>query len=152
MLRQRECVAMAAGGGAAVEKGESFREGFIEVGDIVVFMSALCRREFILCNCLYLCFYDVCVCLCVGVFIFGIVLYFFFLTIRFFGFFFKLPPWIIKNNASCIHSLHRLCLCISIFFKKSFSWHSPTDSNFVLFRLIIYIKDFAIPYHASFYV
>jgi len=77
MLRQRECVAMAAGGGAAVEKGESFREGFIEVGDIVVFMSALCRREFILCNCLYLCFYDVCVCLCVGVFIFGIVSYFF---------------------------------------------------------------------------
>jgi hypothetical protein len=52
---------MAAGGGAAVENGESFREGFIEVGDIVVFMSALCRREFILCNCLYLCFYDVCV-------------------------------------------------------------------------------------------
>jgi hypothetical protein len=89
MLRQRVC-RVAAGGGAAVEKGESFREGFIEVGDIVVFMSALCRREFILCNCLYLCFYDVCVCLCVGVFIFGIVSYFFKKkTIRFFWILFQ---------------------------------------------------------------
>ena len=86
MLRQRVC-RVAAGGGAAVEKGESFREGFIEVGDIVVFMSALCRREFILCNCLYLCFYDVCV--CVGVFIFGIVLYFFFLNNKIFWILFQ---------------------------------------------------------------